>query len=149
MSSVAGYHEVQYDDGDIFAGEWNAEGKREGSGVLTFADGSKYSGNFVNGMCQGLGVLVFPDSSKYEGEFHAGKYHGSGVYQRADGMKFEGEFREGQVRGSGLLTFADGTSGRPRQEGDWQGYELVRRANASAAVRKAQEVASLARANAK
>ena len=30
---------VQYDDGDQYAGEWNDAGKREGFGVLTFADG--------------------------------------------------------------------------------------------------------------
>lgn len=30
---------MQYDDGDQYAGEWNDAGKREGFGVLTFADG--------------------------------------------------------------------------------------------------------------
>jgi hypothetical protein len=34
--------------------------QREGFGVLTFADGSRYSGKFANGMCEGSGVLSFP-----------------------------------------------------------------------------------------
>ncbi len=33
--------------------------QREGYGVLTFADGSKYQGNFLKGMTHGLGVLTF------------------------------------------------------------------------------------------
>jgi hypothetical protein len=34
--------------------------QRDGYGVLTFADGSRYSGRFQNGMCAGHGVLTFP-----------------------------------------------------------------------------------------
>lgn len=74
-----GYHEVLYDDGDQYKGDWDEEGKRDGFGVLTFADGSRYSGKFSNGMCAGSGVLTFPDNSKYEGEFAGGKYNGFGV----------------------------------------------------------------------
>ena len=64
-------------------------------------------------------------------------------------MKFEGEFRDGKCQGLGLLTFPDGTSGRPRQEGEWDGTRLVRRAKADEAVRKAQDAAVQARAAAK
>lgn len=147
--SAAGYHEVMYDDGDQYKGEWSAQGKREGFGVLTFADGARYVGNFREGLCEGKGVLTFPDNSKYEGDFKGGKYHGTGVYQRADGMKFQGEFKNGQVDGSGLLTFSDGTSGRPRQEGNWSGAQLLKRCKASDAVRRAEEAATTARAAAK
>lgn len=142
---TAGYHEVQYDDGDQYAGDWNAEGKRQGFGVLTFADGSRYSGNFDAGMCEGHGVLTFRDGAKYEGEFASGKFHGYGIYNRSDGMKFEGQFRDGNVHGSGLLTFSDGTSGLPRQEGEWDGGRLVRRGKAEGAVRAAGEAAVKAR----
>eukprot|EP00039_Didymoeca_costata_P018473 m.333600 g.333600 ORF g.333600 m.333600 type:complete len:150 (+) comp17181_c0_seq1:86-535(+) len=142
---TAGYHEVQYDDGDQYAGDWNNEGKREGFGVLTFADGSRYSGNFVGGLCQGHGVLTFTDNSKYEGEFQSGKFHGFGIYHRGDGMKFEGQFRDGHVHGSGLLTFSDGTCGQPRQEGEWDGGRLVRRGKAHAAVTSAGDAAVKAR----
>jgi hypothetical protein len=107
---MAGYHEVVYDDGDAYRGEWNSEGKvcykyfcylylfqfrwlrlmpnavfdvntiaydiifclqpfdsmqREGYGVLTFADGSRYSGRFQSGMCTGYGVMTFPGKSEF------------------------------------------------------------------------------------
>eukprot|EP00051_Salpingoeca_urceolata_P035801 m.31412 g.31412 ORF g.31412 m.31412 type:complete len:147 (-) comp9741_c0_seq1:68-508(-) len=145
---MAAYHEILYDDGDQYKGEWSADGKREGFGVLTFADGSRYAGRFAQGLCHGFGSLSFPDNSKYEGEFANGKYNGFGVYQRADGMKYEGSFREGQAHGLGLLTFADGSSGRPRQEGEWNGPTLVKRMTAANAVRQAQEAAAQARAQA-
>eukprot|EP00045_Choanoeca_perplexa_P000353 m.13894 g.13894 ORF g.13894 m.13894 type:complete len:149 (+) comp10236_c0_seq1:147-593(+) len=146
---AAGFHEVQYDDGDKYSGEWNAEGKREGDGVLTFSDGARFVGQFVAGMCEGKGVLTFPDNSKYEGDFRNGKYDGSGIYSRGDGMKFEGQFKAGQVQGLGLLTFSDGEHGRPRQEGEWAGAQLTKRCSAAEAVRQAQESASQARVRAK
>lgn len=75
---MSGYHEIVYDDGDQYKGEWSADGKvslsllcllftiilpnlqREGYGILSFADGSKYAGTFTNGLCAGLGVLTYP-----------------------------------------------------------------------------------------
>lgn len=145
---ASGYHEVVYDDGDQYKGDWNADGKRDGYGTLSFVDGSKYAGKFANGLCSGLGVLTFPDGSLYEGEFQNGKYHGHGVYKRADGMRFDGQFRDGQAIGAGLLTFQDGSNGRPRQEGEWDGHKLVRKCNSSAAVNKAQECAMTAKSTA-
>lgn len=147
MTSSAGYHEVLYDEGDQYKGDWNTNAEREGFGVLTFADGSRYSGKFVAGLCEGPGVLTFPDKSKYEGEFARGKYNGHGVFQRADGMKYEGEFYDGMIKGMGLLTFADGTNGRPRQEGEWDGTRLVRRAKADEHVRQAQDASVKAKAS--
>ncbi|EGD76453.1 MORN repeat-containing protein 4 [Salpingoeca rosetta] len=138
MSVAAGYHAVEYNEGDKYQGEWNAEGQREGFGILTFADGARFVGHFKAGLCHGKGILTFPDNSKYEGDFEGGKYHGYGVYQRADGMKFQGQFQAGQVDGSGLLTFPDGTHGQPRQEGIWKGSQLLTRTKASEAVNLAE-----------
>eukprot|EP00042_Codosiga_hollandica_P008881 m.20429 g.20429 ORF g.20429 m.20429 type:complete len:150 (+) comp31971_c0_seq1:72-521(+) len=145
---MGGYYEVVYDDGDQYKGDWSADGKREGLGIVIFADGTRYNGAFVGGLCAGLGVLTFSDNSKYEGEFKNGKYHGFGVYTRADGMKYEGTFLDGQAQGKGLLTFADGSHGRPRQEGTFDGHRLVSRGDASDAVRQAQEAASSAKTSA-
>eukprot|EP00055_Hartaetosiga_balthica_P002693 m.4898 g.4898 ORF g.4898 m.4898 type:complete len:147 (-) comp2308_c0_seq1:1401-1841(-) len=139
------FHAVEYNEGDKYQGMWSAEGKREGFGVLEFADGTKFAGDFGSGLFHGKGVLTFNDRSKYEGEFQNGKYHGFGVYTRADGMKFEGEFKNGEVNGSGLLTFPDGSNGQPRQEGTWQGTHLVKRGQAGDAVSRAQQAAITAR----
>ena len=145
---MASLCQVKYDEGDVYDGEWNDEGKRHGWGSLTFADGAKYVGSFSSGLFSG-GVLTLADGSRYEGEFANGKYQGYGVFTRADGMKFEGQFSDGRVSGFGLITFADGTHGRPRNEGQFQDNGVVNRCSAKDAVRKAQQAAHVARGNVK
>lgn len=92
-----------YPDGSSYTGEWNADGQRDGFGVLTLTDGTIYSGEFRDGLCDGLGVMVFADGSKYEGQFSQGRYHNLGVFTRCDKMKYEGEFHQGKVNGLGLM----------------------------------------------
>lgn len=86
---MAGRHRIQYEGGEVYEGEWSAEGKRHGHGVLTFPDRSRFVGQFSQGFFQGPGVLSLPDGGKYEGNFQSGRYHGYGVYTAANGMKFE------------------------------------------------------------
>ena len=38
-------------------------------GVLSFANGDKYEGPFVEGIRTGNGTLTKPNGTKYEGEF--------------------------------------------------------------------------------
>ena len=80
---------VTYDEGDVYEGEWSADGKRNGPGRLELKSGVVYAGEFQNGLFHGSGVLTLPDGSKYEGHFEVGKFHGYGVYTNQDGMKFE------------------------------------------------------------
>lgn len=57
---MAGQHKIQYDEGDVYEGEWSADGKRDGQGVLTFASGARYVGRFANGFFQvGNKLLLF------------------------------------------------------------------------------------------
>ena len=86
---MAGRHRISYEEGDVYDGQWSADGKKQGVGMLKLSTGAQYIGDFVNGFFQGEGVLSFPDGSKYEGRFEVGKYHGYGVYLNNDGMKFE------------------------------------------------------------
>ncbi len=80
---------VCYEEGHSYNGEWSKDGKREGKGLLVLSDGSKYSGEFLNGFYSGHGVLELSNGSHYEGGFELGKFHGYGVFQREDGMLFE------------------------------------------------------------
>jgi hypothetical protein len=134
----------RYPDGSEYKGEWNNEGQRHGFGVLSLSDGTKYTGEFENGLCHGLGVMTFADGSKYEGEFYQGKYNNLGVFTRCDRMKFEGEFKDGKVNGRGLLTFTDGTHGLPRNEGYFEGNKLVKREKCDDLVAKANQMAKRA-----
>ena len=86
---MAGRHKITYDEGDVYDGEWSADGKRHGLGTLSMANGCRYEGQFGGGFFQGHGVLTHPDGARYEGAFEVGKYHGYGVFTAQDGMKFE------------------------------------------------------------
>jgi hypothetical protein len=131
----------KYPDGSEYKGEWNSEGQRNGFGILILNDGTKYIGEFENGLCHGLGVMTFADGSKYEGEFINGKFNGLGIFTRCDRMKYEGEFKDGKVLGRGLLTFTDGTHGLPRNEGVFEGNKLVHREKCSDIINKATQIA--------
>jgi hypothetical protein len=135
----------KYPDGSEYEGDWNEQGQRHGNGKMRFADGSRYTGRFDQGLCSGQGVMLLADGSRYEGQFSNGKFHGHGIFIRADGMKYEGEFKDGKVWGNGLLTFADGTHGLPRNEGYFEGTQIVRREKCSSAIQKARQSAEKSR----
>merc|ERR1719183_1254699 len=116
-----GFHAVKYDDGDQYGGQWSGEGKRHGLGVLNFADGTEYAGEFADGMNHGFGVLTFTDKSSYDGEFENGK-----------------------VQGFGKITFPDGSSGRPRQEGTFADRKLSVGGKQQTAVNQAKEAKATA-----
>ena len=80
---------VEYTQGDVYEGEWSADGKRNGKGRLKMATGAEYAGEFMNGFFHGSGVLRFRDGSYFEGHFEYGRYHGYGVYITADKLKYE------------------------------------------------------------
>eukprot|EP00041_Stephanoeca_diplocostata_P005560 m.63967 g.63967 ORF g.63967 m.63967 type:complete len:155 (+) comp15866_c0_seq2:127-591(+) len=144
-----GFHTVKYEDSDEYRGQWSAEGKRHGLGVLKFADGTEYAGEFQNGMNAGFGVLTFSDGSSYSGEFSDGKYEGFGTFTGKDKMRYEGEFKGGKVEGSGKITFADGSSGRPRQEGTFGDRQLKTGGKQQTAINQAKEAKSTADEKAK
>ncbi|TDG48884.1 hypothetical protein AWZ03_004787 [Drosophila navojoa] len=135
----------RYEDASRYIGEWNQRGQKHGIGHLQFADGTRYDGQFQEGLSQGLGCLWFPDGAKYEGEFHQGWFHGNGIFWRADGMKYEGEFRGGKIWGWGLLTFQDFTHGFPRNEGFFQDCRFMRKRRCPDVVQRAQKCALMAR----
>jgi hypothetical protein len=53
--------------------EWKG-GKFYGKGTSTFADRSKYVGEFKDGKRHGQGSMTYPNGEKRVGEFKDGKY---------------------------------------------------------------------------
>ncbi len=43
-----------------------------GKGIMKYADGSIYEGDWVNDVMHGEGIFIYDDGSKYEGEFQNG-----------------------------------------------------------------------------
>src|SRR5450755_439397 len=65
-------------------------------GSKTFADGSRYIGEFKNGTPDGGGILEFTKEWTYEGAFKDGVRNGFGIMVYANGTKYSGEFKDGK-----------------------------------------------------
>ncbi len=81
----------------------------EGVGVLEYADGSKYEGNFQNSELTGYGTWYFSNGEKYVGMFHQNYCHGRGIHYKKDGTKTIGIWERGTYIGT--LLNEDGQEG--------------------------------------
>ena len=73
--------------GDMYEGPL-IDGKAEGLGKFTYADGSGYMGSFRAGKREGIGKQIWADGDMYEGGFKADIIEGIGKYSWADGRHF-------------------------------------------------------------
>eukprot|EP00039_Didymoeca_costata_P020075 m.339974 g.339974 ORF g.339974 m.339974 type:complete len:351 (+) comp19066_c0_seq1:77-1129(+) len=144
-NNPSGYHEIRYDGGEEYAGDWNSEGQRHGVGSLKMSNGGKYTGEFKEGSASGVGSIVYSDSSRYDGEWEGNQYHGLGVFVAGDGSRFEGQFVKNEPCGFGIFSFSDGEHGNPRMEGEWKGTKLIRRCKVGPIIKEAQNVATQAK----
>lgn len=86
-----------YDDGSYYTGQRDAKGRRHGDGLMVFANGDRYEGNFVQNHLSGYGKMKYGDGSSYEGNWYKDMYEGEGTYISADGEVIKGRFHEGQL----------------------------------------------------
>jgi len=68
------------------------------------------------GQLHGKGVLTWADGESYDGEFIQGQRTGKGVYISQGGDRYEGSFTEGKRDGQGVLISADNVAGACRAE---------------------------------
>ncbi|XP_077390599.1 ankyrin repeat and MYND domain-containing protein 1 isoform X3 [Festucalex cinctus] len=84
--------------------------QRQGFGVQEFLDGSKYEGDFVNGLKHGKGRYTWKSGEFYEGFFYKDYRHGDGMYCWPTGNKFIGKFYFNWREGYGKQIFPDGAT---------------------------------------
>eukprot|EP00547_Thalassionema_nitzschioides_P000709 CAMPEP_0194214532 /NCGR_PEP_ID=MMETSP0156-20130528/15765_1 /TAXON_ID=33649 /ORGANISM="Thalassionema nitzschioides, Strain L26-B" /LENGTH=906 /DNA_ID=CAMNT_0038942809 /DNA_START=5 /DNA_END=2722 /DNA_ORIENTATION=+ len=92
---------VEYRNGDVFSGDFNAQFLRVGPGQYLWKDGRQYHGDYENDVRQGQGRFCYPNGDLYEGQFLRGMRHGTGRFEFADGSSYEGPFESGEFHGSG------------------------------------------------
>tara|TARA_Y100000588_G_C13719369_1_gene696555 strand:+ start:151 stop:369 length:219 start_codon:yes stop_codon:yes gene_type:complete len=61
-------------------------------GILIEVDGSRYVGEWKDGMPQGYGTQTFDNGNKFVGEFEDGFLHGEGIFIDKDGINCAGTF---------------------------------------------------------
>jgi hypothetical protein len=71
---------ILFVNGDEYTGELNKKYPiAEGEGVLKYANGAIFQGNFYNGLKHIEGKLTEPDGSFYDGFWENDQRHGLGI----------------------------------------------------------------------
>ena len=118
-----------FSDGSKFLGEWK-DGLYIGQGTYTWTNGDKYEGEYKDGIQNGQGTLTRPNGGKYVGEWRNGKNYGQGTYTWKNGEKYVGEIVNWKKHGQGTFRFSDGTKyvgeykdGLRHGQGTWSSTE--------------------------
>ena len=100
----------------------------EETGVLyLWENGTKYMGEWKDGIKHGQGTYTYLDGKNYVGEFRNGKFNGQGTYiygiGKLKGEKYEGEWKNGERTGPGTYTWSNGDKyvGEYKDEKPWNG----------------------------
>jgi hypothetical protein len=105
-------------DGSKYVGEFK-DGMQHGQGTYTWGkgewEGDKYVGAFKDDMMHGQGTYTTPDGDKYVGEFKDDMYNGQGTNTFANGNKYVGEYKDDMYNGQGTATWANGD----KYVGEW------------------------------
>ena len=101
-------YKKEYDNGAMYEGCTDVEGRFNGKGKYTRANGSYYSGDWVNNKREGSGEFKSSDGSLYIGDWINDKMDGKGKYTTAVGDIHEGYYKDNMRNGQGKYTTADG-----------------------------------------
>lgn len=99
LDSLCGLSYINAVLGSVYTGEINAEEMRHGRGVMQYATGEVYTGDWHFNHIEGYGVLEDADGG-YEGDWSNDEHHGFGTkkWSRA-GTIYRGEWFEGKIQG--------------------------------------------------
>jgi len=92
---------------DVYIGGRNSSGHPHGHGTLQKSVGTRFAGNWSNGILSGNGTIEFIDG-KYEGDIEDFKQQGKGYLTYNNGDVYEGEWSKGLKCGRGTLIYVNG-----------------------------------------
>jgi hypothetical protein len=93
---------------NIYKGQINEEGKREGFGKINYFGGDSYQGQWKNDRPEGLGLYIWKLGGRYLGNFEKGLPNGEGERIYNSGNYFKGNFLAGKKNGLGVMCFKNG-----------------------------------------
>jgi hypothetical protein len=106
---------VVRENGSKYVGNFE-NGLPGGSGLMTLSDGTVLSGQWTQGHLNGTGEMRTPDGAKYCGDFVNDLPNGQGTFILPNGIQYSGEIKDGRFHGLGTLTFTDGRQKKGRFE---------------------------------
>lgn len=102
-STVFGFASKVCRNGDVYRGEFNENGEFHGYGVMCYADGGYYTGQFEFGKRHGKGTYRHHTGDVYIGEYYNGEEHGYGKTIYKDLGFHIGEYYDGERGGNGKI----------------------------------------------
>ena len=102
--------------GTTYYGEVNDKVEPDGVGLMIYAGGNEYEGQFSNGVIDGYGTYKWANGDSYQGKFKNNKRNdGIGTYTWANGASYQGGFVNMMRNGLGTFNYANGI----KYEGFW------------------------------
>jgi hypothetical protein len=101
--------EINLSDGNKYFGCTDVEGRFNGKGKYLLADGSYYSGDWVNNKREGSGKFKSSEGSLYIGDWVNNKMDGKGKYTTTDGDIYEGYYKDNMRNGQGVYSYKIGS----------------------------------------
>ncbi|KOO27242.1 morn repeat [Chrysochromulina tobinii] len=109
------------EDNDVYEGELNKDGKREGRGTCRFASGESYEGEWRHGKMDGRGCFKMLDGDMYGGTWKNGLKDGPGTYYYASGNADVVNYSGGEEVDEGVRFLADRSAAWKLLKGDLVG----------------------------
>eukprot|EP00970_Alexandrium_tamarense_P019159 scaffold13659_cov193-Alexandrium_tamarense.AAC.2 len=108
------------DNGDwgSYKGELDGDGKRTGTGTMTYDSNNIYEGGFVSDAYSGDGKYKWFDGDEYEGQWKDGERHGLGIFRLADGGAEYSMYEKGVATGEGVAWNPDRSSAHRLIDGE-------------------------------
>ena len=134
---------IQFENGNIYNGNWNENFKMDGLGKYYIEEGNIfiegiwddgeliygrifypneniYEGEIKNSNFNGKGKILFNNGDMYEGDFLEGDITGKGIFIYSDRTKYEGEIKNGEFKGHGIMKWTNDI----QYEGEFSGAQL-------------------------
>ena len=90
------YGTSTFRDGTIITGTWNSDWELDGDVTYKYKNGDVYEGEFENNKRDGFGVLTEKDGSKFIGLWKNDYINGEGIYYPISGNIFKGSYKDGK-----------------------------------------------------
>ena len=112
---------IVYANDDVYEGEVDSQGLKEGWGIYAYSNNEKYEGFWQNNKIHGYGKYFFRGGENYEGDWYEGRKEGVGILKLNKGEKYEGEFYRDEFDGKGTFYYSNGD----KFEGIWKVGNLL------------------------
>ncbi|KAH8612658.1 putative MORN repeat [Trypanosoma vivax] len=97
-----------YANGDVYDGEW-AMNYRNGKGTMKSGNGLEvYEGEWYNDERHGSGKITYEDGGKFSGTMMHDKRHGEGNMLFPNGDEYNGNFISDKINGHGTMRYKNG-----------------------------------------